>query len=224
MIGSAINRELVSHGAQVLAVDHQPESLARVEGEHIVPYPCDITHPEERARLLGHIADSAPRYLVHSAGKGFTPGARVPDPFEWFAGQDVHLYSPMLLASELLATRHQRNETGSAVMLSSVHARFLREDVVYSSAKAGLEMAVRELASMVAEHGSRANVVAPGDISAEPKPSKPTKLGRVALAPESIAKSVRFLLCDDCSPSTTGASLTVDGGFGLWVPWAKSQQ
>jgi len=219
LIGSAICAELLAHGARVVAVDNRQEALEQLAGDGIETYLCDITDPVERAALVDRIADTAPRYFVHAAGGVGHTQARFPDPFEWFARHDVHLHSPVLLAHAVLNVRHERGQAGSAVFLSSVHARFLKNDAVYSSAKAGLEIAARELALVAVQHGSRVNVVAPGHVSLFPVKSPPTKLGRKPLAPEPIAKAVRFLLCDDCSPATTGSVLQVDGGLGLWAPW-----
>lgn len=219
LLGSAICSELLAHGARVLAVDNRQGALGQLAGTEIEAYLCDITDPVERAALVDRIADTAPRYFVHAAGGVTHTRARFPDPFEWFARHDVHLHSPVLLAHAVLNARHDRGESGSAVFLSSVHARYLKNDAVYSSAKAGLEIAARELALVSVQHGSRVNVVAPGHVSLSGGASPPTKLGRQSLAPEPIATAVRFLLCDDCSPATTGSVLQVDGGLGLWAPW-----
>lgn len=221
LIGSAICSELSALGASVVAVDIDADALARLDHEAARPYRCDATDPAQKAALVDSWKEEPPRYFVHSA-TGQTEEWGFPDPFAWFAHHDIHLYSPIELAGRLLELRHAKGLTGSAVFISSIHARLIRNAAVYSSAKAALEMAARELAFTVAEHGSRANCVAPGHVSADPEPSRPSLLTGESMRPDAIAKSVRFLLCDDCSPATTGSMLQVDGGLSLWAPWGRT--
>lgn len=222
-IGAVLSEHLVDVGARVLAVDIDTDEMAALRsrvGPAVRTLTCDVTQPYEREALVAELQDTRPRYLVHTAHLRIRGEFnRVPDPLEWFALHDLHVFSPMSLAETLFATRHESGESGSAVFLSSVHTRVLLGDMAYSAAKASLEVAVRELAGQVARLGSRANTVAPGHVDSGDVASPPTKLGGRAIPPLSIAKAVRFLLCDDCSPHTTGGVLQVDGGMSLHEAW-----
>lgn len=223
-IGAALCAHLVDTGARVLAVDidaNGTEALRARIGPAVQAFTCDITQPEDREALLAEVKDAQPRYFVHAAHLRTRDWSnRVPDPLEWFALHDLHVFSPMAVAGTLLAARHEAGKSLSAVLLSSVHTQVLLGDMAYSAAKASLEVAVRELAGQVARFGSRINAVAPGHVDSGDVASPPTKLAGTAIPPFSIAQAVRFLLCDDCSPHTTGAVLRVDGGMSLLEAWS----
>ncbi|MDX6569914.1 MAG: hypothetical protein QOH15_2492 [Gaiellales bacterium] len=96
------------------------------------------------------------------------------------------------------------------------------EDVAYNASKAGVELLTRTIAVEYASAGIRANCLAPGvidggltDVVTVPEERDQLvamhPMGRMGLVPE-VAEAAVWL-ASDASSFTTGATLTVDGGF-----------
>ena len=112
---------------------------------------------------------------------------------------------------------------GSIVNITSVAGlRAWALDAAYGASKAGIELLTRTIAIEYGSTGVRANCLAPGVIDAgmtdvvtdaaerrELVGKQP--LGRMGRA-EEVAEAVVWLTCE-ASSFTTGATLTVDGGF-----------
>jgi NAD(P)-dependent dehydrogenase (short-subunit alcohol dehydrogenase family) len=141
----------------------------------------------------------------------------------------VNLRAPALMAQALLPLMRSRG--GAIVNISSEGAFRPRPDQwVYDASKAGVGALTRVMAVELAQHGIRANEVAPGWIVTEmhfaSAPDPPARkreleglrtdlcilrrLGR----PAEVAAAVAFLASDDAS-YLTATTLHVDGGMGL---------
>src|SRR4029079_527407 len=93
----------------------------------------------------------------------------------------------------------------------------------YAASKAGIIGFTKSLARELGSRNVRANVVAPGYVSAQLTYVLPeeatsamltnTPLGRLG-DPEDVAGAVRFL-CSDAAAFVTGDVLLVDGGLGM---------
>jgi NAD(P)-dependent dehydrogenase (short-subunit alcohol dehydrogenase family) len=113
---------------------------------------------------------------------------------------------------------------GRAVLVSSVAAETgLPGQAAYGASKAGLVGLARTLAGEWASHGVRCNVVMPGMIATPKVLSMPDDLRhgleraiplRRFGATEELAGTVAFLL-SPAAAYITGATIRVDGGFGL---------
>jgi NAD(P)-dependent dehydrogenase (short-subunit alcohol dehydrogenase family) len=115
------------------------------------------------------------------------------------------------------------DEGGAIVNFTSVAGiRAWAEDAAYNASKAGVELLTRTIAVEYGPRGVRANCIAPGVIDAGmtdlvddagERQALVAKhpLGRLGLA-EEVAEAVVWLASDGSS-FTTGATLTVDGGF-----------
>jgi glucose 1-dehydrogenase len=127
--------------------------------------------------------------------------------------------------TQLAARQMVKQQGGSIVMISSVHAvRPFPNNTAYNGAKAAVNhMAKTWAAELVSDH-IRVNVVEPGwtDTPGErtlyteeqiQREAKQLPMGRLASAAE-IAKAVRFLVSDDAA-YITGSCLRVDGGLLL---------
>jgi len=143
-------------------------------------------------------------------------------PQDWDRQIGVNLTQPFLAARLLMPLL--RATRGSMVCVSSVHARFgLKGHPAYAASKGGIEALVRQLA---VEYGPdiRVNAVVPGAILTPAwdgvgASGLETAASRVCLqrlgTPDEVASIVSFLGGTDAS-YVTGASIVVDGGWGIW--------
>ena len=132
----------------------------------------------------------------------------------------TNLQAPLFLAQA--AAPALRKAQGAIVNLSDIHAeRPLKNYVVYSIAKAGLEGLTRSLARELAPD-VRVNAVAPGPIL-WPDDESFDELSRQRIishtplkregTPDDIARAVHFLLAD--ANYITGETINVDGGRNM---------
>lgn len=227
LIGRSIVAELISVGANVIGVDRSSDRLDAVgtyDDGRVVLVQADVAEPSGAGEILEAIERAQAAHVVHAAGWQVPEGReRVPEADEWRSVFDVHVIGPALLTTDALQAMHSRGASASVVFLSSVHEHMVFGDPSYGTAKSALAGLVRELAALAADHGSRVNAIAPGHVAEPVVASPPSRLGRQSVSPTSVATAVRFLLCGHCSPHTTGATLTVDAGFGLNDLWARDQ-
>ncbi|MEO8753641.1 MAG: pteridine reductase, partial [Casimicrobiaceae bacterium] len=134
----------------------------------------------------------------------------------------TNLQVPLFLAQA--AATALRKSQGAIVNLSDIHAeRPLKNYVVYSIAKAGLEGLTRSLARELAPE-VRVNAVAPGPIL-WPDDESFDELSRQRIishtplkregTPDDIARAVHFLLAD--ANYITGETINVDGGRNMAI-------
>ena len=120
-------------------------------------------------------------------------------------------------------------ELGSVVFVSSLHAASVIRSLDYSTSKAAIAMAVRELADELGPHRIRVNAVSPGDIHANPAMNplrdhnrsfreQVIPLDRLGSASD-IARAILFLVDETAASYITGADLVVDGGLSTtnWI-------
>ena len=126
-----------------------------------------------------------------------------------------------------LNLRGNFNNGGSIVAISSVSAvRGLKSKIAYSASKAALDASIRCIASELADKRIRVNSILKGWVTADMKSefirnnmslSESEDLAKQVLGvtePEEIAHTVAFLL-SDATPTITGTSLVLDGGYTL---------
>jgi glucose 1-dehydrogenase len=127
--------------------------------------------------------------------------------------------------SQLAARQMVRQQSGSIVVISSVHAdRAFANNTAYNGAKAAVNHMARTWAAELVQHGVRVNIIEPGWTNTPGERTLYTEeqiieqgrklpMGRLA-SPSEIANAVRFLVSDDAG-YITGSTLRVDGGFVL---------
>ena len=99
----------------------------------------------------------------------------------------------------------------------------INSPIAYASSKAAIINLTRYVATHMAEHGIRANVLSPGGVLNDQsedfikKYNELTPLGRMASA-EDYQGAILFLM-SDASSYMTGANLIVDGG---WTEYNKA--
>ena len=131
----------------------------------------------------------------------------------------TNLKAPLFLAK--YAAKHLKQSEGIIINIIDIHAKKpLKEHPIYGSAKSGLAMLTRSLASDLAPD-VRVNGISPGLILwPENNPSEQVKNNIVQQIPlkkigasEDIANCVMFLVED--APYITGEIIAVDGGRSM---------
>jgi NAD(P)-dependent dehydrogenase (short-subunit alcohol dehydrogenase family) len=146
----------------------------------------------------------------------------------WDAMTDINLRSGFFLAREAGRQMRDNGIKGRILLITSQHREMPRNLPHYSASKAGMTMAMKELARVLAPDGTRVNAIAPGAIPGggfdadTAALEKMIPLGRTG-TPEDIAGMAVALLCDRFSRYVTGTTVAVDGGIALfnWIPAAN---
>ena len=230
-IGRAIATGFAQHGARVAVLDRNLEgSQATVEqitsrGGQAIAIACDISDPASvtAAAERSQAAFGPCDVLVNNAG--VLRSGRLEDLAldEWNGLLAINL-TGAFLCSQTFGRQMRARGKGAIVHLASIAASHAAASSgAYSVAKAGIAMLSRQLAIEWGEYGIRSNAVNPGMTltpmtqAAYERPGTAERRnqaipsGRVG-RPEDIAEAVIFL-ASERSSYTTGAELTVDGGF-----------
>jgi dihydroanticapsin dehydrogenase len=225
-LGRAVALAFSREGARLalLARDQERLDALRAElGEEATTVPADVGSWSEVERAVGAAAGALGGLdaVVNAAAvdTSWKPVGELPVE-EWDLAIAVNLSGTFYVCRAAL--RHL--EPGSSIVnfTSVAGVRAWAEDAAYNASKAGVELLTRTIAVEYGPRGVRANCVAPGVIDAgmtdlvvdaaerrELVAKHP--LGRLGLA-EEVAEAVVWLASDRAS-FTTGATLTVDGGF-----------
>jgi NAD(P)-dependent dehydrogenase (short-subunit alcohol dehydrogenase family) len=230
-IGAAIARRLCEEGASVVGADLNGPGLDEMEEElqsSFAGVVTDVTNEDDVATM---VATAAGRFgALHAAFNvaGGGRGGAIVDLTE----EDWDFTVDLVLKGTYLCTKHEARQMrdarvpGAIVNISSVNAFIpLFGGSNYAAGKAGVEMFTRNAALELAPAGIRVNAVLPGlvetpatepflDIAALRQDFVDRILvGRPASTWE-IAGPALYLASEEAS-YVTGASLIVDGGWGL---------
>lgn len=228
-LGLATCRRLVDDGWTVVVLDHDKESLAKLEADDpgLVGFPCDVRNERELAATFATVAGQygSVNAVVCAAGV-LRVGA-----LESMSAEDfdlvfrVNVMGSWLTAKSaipFISEARARGELGRVVFLASVAA--LRHKVnsgAYAASKTAITALTRVLAVEVSDRGILVNAVAPGTVDTPMtrahmrategyRASGPAPLGRHTSATD-VASVISFLLGSDSS-FVTGAVIPVDGG------------
>ncbi|NIJ09281.1 NAD(P)-dependent dehydrogenase (short-subunit alcohol dehydrogenase family) [Sphingomonas vulcanisoli] len=228
-IGGAAARELVAAGVHVVATDITPagdEALAQW-GADASFFRADLTQEDQVAALVAHTLERHGRLDgafnnagIEQHGKPLTQL----DAAEW--DRVLHIN----LGSMFFCLKHQipaMASGGSIVLTSSILGQVAVPNAAeYIASKHAVIGLMRAAAIEGGPLGIRVNAVLPGAVDTPllrrqfDDPAllpmmeavrKAHPLGRFAL-PEEIAKAVKWLLSGESS-FTTGATISIDGGF-----------
>ncbi|MFK8082561.1 MAG: SDR family NAD(P)-dependent oxidoreductase [Granulosicoccus sp.] len=232
-IGLATCKLLLSQGFSVAMVDRDTKALesATASNKTVLPLPLDISIPADVDKAIAATLDQYGRIdcLVNNAGVAeFGPieGCTFE---QWRRVMATNLDGTFLCSQA--ATESLIKTRGSIVNIASIsglRASTLR--VAYGTSKAAVIQLTQQQAAELAEHGVRANCVAPGPVR--------TKLAMAVHTPEiidayhdaiplnrygnenEIANVIAFL-CSDAASYVNGQTIAVDGGFestGVGLP------
>ncbi len=233
-IGRGIALALAREGADVVLADIDMERNAAVAreigsaGGSAETLSVDLSQPNGWRDVIEAVEGRLPQMFVHSACPRRLETDTALDVSEesWDAMLTTNVRAGFFLGRELGKQMHQAGVRGRMLFITSLHAHSPRNLPHYSAAKAGMTMAMKELARALGPSGVRVNALAPGavpgggaanmDETFQPKRKIP--LQRFG-TPEDMSGMAIALLSDRFSGYVTGVTVPVDGGLALfnWI-------
>jgi NAD(P)-dependent dehydrogenase (short-subunit alcohol dehydrogenase family) len=239
-IGEAIVHALAGAGAAVAISGRQAARLdqvaeaVRARGGRAVVCPCDVTRPDDVARL----AESVHRELGHATivvnNAGIARSAKFADTDEalWAETMAINLSGAYRVTRAFLADVLAAGGRGRVINIASVAAKVgFAYTSAYCASKHGLLGLTRALAHELAARGPTVNCVCPGwtdtDMAGDAIANIAGKTGRGAdaarrelenmspqrrlMTAEEVAQ-VTLFLATDAARGVTGQACNVDGG------------
>ena len=210
-LGAAVVKELVEAGYPVGAtwvVERERERLEGLEGVELIK--ADLFDPAQAAAAVAAISDLGA--VVNLVG-GYAETGRVheTDPDEFDRVMRLNLRPNILLARAAIP-RWLRSGGGSFVAVSARPAlRPFPGAPAYIVSKAAVLSFVQTLDAEYRHDGVRANAILPSVIDTPAnRAAEPDADHSKWVAPEEIAKVIRFLVSDDSAPMS-GAAVPVYG-------------
>ena len=237
-IGRWLAAGLGAAGASVVATDVDEAGLADLESTlaaasiDAAGVVADLADEDAADRIVDAALErfGAVHVVINNAAVNRRMPIAEMDPATWEWIMRVNLRLPYFLSQRAARAMIERREGGSIVSISSLNVEYALEHVsVYGLAKAGLSQLTRHMALEWAEHGIRANAIAPGfmdtplaaPIWADSDVNR-WILNRVPLErPGQPAELVGtcLLLASDAGSFLTGQTLFVDGGARAGGRW-----
>src|SRR3954471_17161165 len=210
-LGTAVVRELIESGYPVGAtwvVESERERLEGLEGGELIR--ADLFDPNEAAGAVAAISDVA---AVGNLVGVYAESGRIhetePDEFDRLMRLNLR---PNVLLARAAIPRFLRRGGGAFVAVSARPAlRPFSGAAPYIVAKAAVLSFVQTLDAEYRQDGVRANAILPSVIDTPAnRASQPDADHSKWVAPEEIAKVIRFLVSDESAP-TSGAAIPVYG-------------
>lgn len=235
-IGYVLAERFTQEGAQVVIAEINPQTGTEAAAKlNAVFEPLDVRDSKAVARVVQSVYARFGRIDVWVNNAGVAPKNLAVDltPEEWDSDIGVMLSGAFYCAHEVGRIFIQQKR-GNMVNIASVNGLLAQKGrASYSTAKAGLIMLTKVLASEWAEHGVRVNAVAPGVVMTDLVQQNIDRglvteqayisripMGRLGELNE-VAEAVTFLASDEAS-FMTGEVLRVDGGwtaYHLFYPY-----
>ena len=195
---------------------------------------ADITQKNHRATIITKALAEFGRIdvLINNAGIAAKSGFLKEMPDEYAAVLAVNLTAPIFLAQAVAQQMIKQGDGGSIINIASISGHRGFGGISYDAAKAGLIRASQTMANALGQHHIRVNSISPGTHLTEmnryhwenntalfQNMKAVTALHRAAAADE-IAGTIIYLASDQSS-YTTGADISVDGGYLIHGPGRK---
>lgn len=232
-IGVAAARAFAAAGAAVVLTDRRDgmEQVAaelRAGGSTVLVHAADQTDPTAVAALYDAVAQEFGRLDAAFLNAGYGRDCLLIDmPYDqWRRHIDINLNGGFLMAQGAARAMVAAGNGGAIVFNASTAAAHVSDLLgAYASAKAGLRMLSKSLASELGAHRIRVNLIMPGVIETAMTRSmlenaavhasvvSHTPVGRIG-QPEDIANLAAFL-CSDRAGFINAAEIVADGGQTL---------
>lgn len=234
-IGRALAEALAEAGADVCVANRNGDEateaareIADATGVETTGVSVDVTEEADVERLVEETVDrlGGIDVLVNNAGIARTAPAHEMPLETWNEVLQTNL------TGVFLCTKHAGgwmvdNGGGTVINMASMSAfvaNYPQEEVVYHASKGGVVSFTRQLASEWAEHGIRANAIAPGYIRTEmidellaENPDMEaawlSEMLMVEMAPPEDLGGTAVYLASDASSYMTGETIVIDGGY-----------
>lgn len=229
-IGRASSLLLSEHGAKLLLVDINEDSLKKVASECQSESDTLVLDLTDSASIKQSIKEKVACFgkingFVHCAGIPYVAPLNAVNAEKAEKVHQLNTYAAIELAKACSSKLIYTGEHGSFVLISSVYGVVgSAANVVYAMSKGGIIAITKALSMELVNKGIRVNCVAPGFIKTpmmtevsgtmgEDYYTTLNKLHPMGLGEASdIANGILFLL-SDMSKWMTGSILNIDGGF-----------
>ncbi len=239
-IGFAIAKGMAKAGATIVFNDIKEELVEKgvaaykAEGIDAHGYVCDVTDEDAVNALVARIEKEVGdiNILVNNAGIIKRIPMHEMKASEFRQVIDVDLNAPLIVSKAVLPTM-MKNRSGKIINICSMMSEFGRETVsAYASAKGGLKMLTKNIASEYGEYNIQCNGIGPGYIATpQTAPLREKQadgsrhpfdtfiLSRTPVErwgdPEDLAGPAVFL-ASSASDFVNGQILYVDGGISAY--------
>ncbi len=230
-LGMRFASVLAQAGARVVACARRVERIAELAQTEpaVVPVRCDLSSPDDRARLIetALALDDRIDICVNNAGVA-SGGSEQQASLETFSLViRVNLEAVFALTQAVAAHMLERG-SGSVINVSSMFGLVASTpvpDAPYVASKSAINGLTRELANQWASRGVRVNAIAPGwfpteinaelfdDERAERWLKRNCPMGRTGREHE--LDGVLLFLASDASSYCTGQVIAIDGGWTI---------
>ena len=240
-IGYAIARAFFEAGATVVFNSSNEESLARglaayeAEGIRVRGYVCDVTDESAVTAFVARVEREVGEVdiLVNNAGIIKRIPMHEMDAVDFRRVVDVDLVGPFLMAKAVIPAMIRKGH-GKIINICSMMSELGRETVsAYASAKGGLKMLTKNIASEYGKYNIQCNGIGPGYIATsqtaplrEPQADgSPHPFDRFILSKTPAGRWGRtqdlegpaVFLASDASNFVNGQILYVDGGILSYI-------
>ncbi|GGJ02712.1 3-oxoacyl-ACP reductase [Halobellus salinus] len=225
-IGSATARDLGTDHDVVAHYNTDREHAAAVaddvsdEGHEAIVHQCDLRDPDAIGEMVDRARDElgGVDVLVNNAGVLHAAGLETASDDEIRETLRVNLEGAVFCARAVLPGMRERGEGWIINVSSTAGTGGSPTDAAYGASKAGLLGLTKSLAKQYTDDGVFTNAVAPGPVTTDLFATERRPATRAAspidrlVRPEEVAEAVRAFAT---TSSTTGQTLTVDGGIRL---------
>lgn len=230
-IGSSLVKAFIDAGAEVIAIDRDPDNLSKLKyNEQVVTHTADISSPSEVNAVMDKIKTQFNQLDICVNNAAVAPHAAMLEELVeiWDKIYAVNCRGTFLMTQAAAKIMIDKGRSGRIINFSSgVTQRGSPGTAAYSSSRAAVEAFSRVAAIELSPYNILVNTVRPGLIDTQPKPlpenmrkSLQYRIPTLPLARpgriEEVVATVLFLASDAAS-YINGAVIDVDGGSSKGV-------